>query len=128
MEASFLWGIRSAAGRKAQLGNWGFVYLGPVHTFMSTSLGQISKAHMLSLLSLFCVFPKRMPPSRGNDALAKDVHVEMLDDPIKPGQADQVDIENRAVKERQLVRRIDIRMLVTTVLYAKVQVQLLTLT
>lgn len=51
----------------------------------------------------------------------------MLEDPIKPGQADHGDIEDRDLKERRLVRKIDVRMSVTNVLSAKVQAQLLTL-
>lgn len=68
-----------------------------------------------------------MAESRGNDAQAKDPHVEMLEDPVKPGQARHGDIENRALKERRLVRKIDVRMSVTNTLYAKVKVHLLTL-
>lgn len=68
-----------------------------------------------------------MPASKRNDAQAKDLHVEMLEDPIKPSQSDHADIEDRALKERRLVRKIDIRMSVINVLYDKVQVQLLTL-
>lgn len=68
-----------------------------------------------------------MPPSRGNDASAKGPHVEMLDDPIKPSPAEHADIEDRPLKERRLVRRIDTRMSVIDFLDVKVQVQLLTL-
>lgn len=51
----------------------------------------------------------------------------MLDDPIKPSPAEHADIEDRPLKERRLVRRIDIRMSVINFLDVKVQVQLLTL-
>lgn len=63
----------------------------------------------------------------GNDASAKSLHVEMLDDPAKPSPADHADVEDRPLKERRLVRKIDIRMSVINVLDVKVQVQLLTL-
>lgn len=46
----------------------------------------------------------------GNDASAKGIHVEMLDEPTKPGPADHADIEDRPLKERRLVRKIDTRM------------------
>jgi hypothetical protein len=68
-----------------------------------------------------------MAPSTGNDAPAKDIHVEMLDDPIKPSQADHADIEDRPLKERQLLRKIDIRMsVILHSLYAKMRIRLLT--
>jgi len=67
-----------------------------------------------------------MAPSMGNDAPVKDVHVEMLDDPIKPSHADHADIEDRPLKERQLLRKIDIRMSVIHSLYAKMRIRLLT--
>lgn len=51
-----------------------------------------------------------MPPSMGNDVSAKGLHVEMLDDPTKPSPADHADIEDRPLKERRLVRKIDTRM------------------
>lgn len=63
----------------------------------------------------------------GNDASAKSLHVEMIDDPTKPSPADHAVIEDRPLKERRLVRKIDTRMSVTNVLDVKVQVQLLTL-
>lgn len=68
-----------------------------------------------------------MRPSAGNDASAKGPHVEMLDDPIKPSSADQADIEDRPLKERRLVRKIDVRMSVMNNLDVKVLVQLLIL-
>lgn len=63
-----------------------------------------------------------MLPSTGNDALAKRPHVEMLDDAIKPSPANHVEIEDRPLKERRLVRKIDIRMSVINDLDVKVQV------
>ncbi|KAI8260623.1 MFS transporter prlL [Colletotrichum sp. SAR 10_77] len=42
----------------------------------------------------------------------KDPQVEMLDDAVKPNSADDVVIQDRELKERRLVRRIDIRILV----------------
>lgn len=40
----------------------------------------------------------------------KDPQVEMLDDAVKPNSADDVVIQDRELKERRLVRRIEIRM------------------
>lgn len=52
----------------------------------------------------------------------------MLEDPIKPNLADRAHIEDRPLKERRLVHKIDIRMSVIEIPDVRVQVQLLTLT
>ncbi|KAF5495361.1 MFS transporter prlL [Colletotrichum siamense] len=53
-----------------------------------------------------------MSRSGVNKDSGKDPQVEMLDDAVKPNSADDVVIQDRELKERRLVRRIDIRILV----------------
>ncbi|KAF6814049.1 major facilitator superfamily transporter [Colletotrichum sojae] len=50
-----------------------------------------------------------MSTSAASKDFGKYPQVDMLDDPVKPNQTDHVVIGDREVKERRLVRRIDIR-------------------